>query len=71
MNVRRLGAHKAINRGLFDRYQPKSVLSGANSRGSSIDKKVAEIMAAESKDFVKKDLVMVPSMKSTTGWKYI
>ena len=69
--VRRLGANKAFNRGLFDRYQTTSVLSGANSNGSSIDKKVAEIMAAEKKEFENKDLVMVPSMKSATGWKYI
>lgn len=67
----RLGAHKAMNRGLFDRYQTSSVLSGANASGSSIDKKVAEIMAAESKEFLNKNLIMVPSMKSNTGWKYI
>ena len=60
-----------MNRGLFDRYQTKSVLSGADCPGTSIDKKVAEIMAAEKKEFLKQDLVMVPSMKSTTGWKYI
>ena len=66
-----MGANKAFNRGLFDRYQTNSVLSGANSNGSSIDKQVAEIMAAEKKEFESKDLVMVPSMKSNTGWKYI
>ena len=64
--VRRLGANKAFNRGLFDRYQTTSVLSGANSNGSSIDKKVAEIMAAEKKEFESKDLVMVPSMSEMT-----
>ena len=46
--MRRLGAHKANNRGLFDRYSTKSVLSGAAVAGGTIDKKVAEIMAAES-----------------------
>ena len=47
------------------------MLSGAKSSGSSIDQKVAEIMAAESKEFESRDLVMVPSMKHTTGWKYV
>lgn len=30
-NVRRLGAHKAINRGIFDRYTTESVLIAASS----------------------------------------
>ena len=69
--VRRLGAHKAINRGLFDRYTTKSVLKGANANQTRIDKTVAEIMNSESTKFTRQDLVMVPSLKSVTGWKYV
>ena len=46
--VRSMGAHKALIRGFYDRYTPGSVMKAANGSQSSIDKKVAEIMNAES-----------------------
>ena len=70
-NVRRLGAHKAINRGIFDRYTSESVLNAASNSQSKIDKTMAEMMSSETKELMNPDLVMVPSSQSTTGWKYV
>ena len=56
---------------MFDRYTTKSVLKGANANQTRIDKTVAEIMNSESTKFTRQDLIMVPSLKSVTGWKYI
>ena len=47
------------------------MLKAANKSPSRIDQKVAEIMSKESKEVNRPDLVMVPSKKSKTGWKYI
>lgn len=69
--MKNLGANKVSGRGLYDRYMTSSVLSAANKDGSKIDKRVAEIMNAESKEFSRSDIVMVPSMKANTGWKYV
>ena len=70
-NVIRLGAHRAANRGFYDRYQCASVLSAANSSQTSIDKKMAEQMTQENQEMRNHDLVMIPSMQSNTGWTYV
>ena len=49
----------------------KSVLSAANSSTQKIDQKMAEMMNKESVDLKSPDLVMIPSMNSVTGWKFV
>ena len=47
------------------------MLNAASGSQSSIDKKMAEVMNNEKKDFYDPDNIMVPSTKSPTGWKII
>ena len=69
--VVKIGAHKAVNRGFYDRYNAASVLSAANSSQGSIDKTIAEEMQTENQELISGDLIMVPSKQSKTGWRYL
>ena len=65
--MKRLGADSHINRGHFDRYQTESVLK-ASKKVNSIDKEMARVMNQERNELFGGDMIMVPSVITTTGW---
>ena len=60
-----------MNRGFYERYTTESVLVAARNPKKKINEELAKRMCEERKELFMPDLVMVPSIRSATGWKFV